>query len=102
MANKYLISSAFLAHSYIWLLLEIIEIIKKYKQKRLLDLGCGNGSLVKYLISNFNIDCLGIDPSKEEITFTKEGRLVIDVALGGLRVTILRAYVTDKLVENPV
>tara|TARA_B100000989_G_C19325300_1_gene378484 strand:- start:54 stop:665 length:612 start_codon:yes stop_codon:yes gene_type:complete len=73
MVDKYSFSSASLAHSYRWHLPEIIKIIRKHKPKRLLDLGCGNGSLVKHLISNFNIDCIGIDPSEDGITFAKDG-----------------------------
>jgi 2-polyprenyl-3-methyl-5-hydroxy-6-metoxy-1,4-benzoquinol methylase len=48
----------------------IFKILKPYKNLKILDLGCGNGSLVKLLIEN-GYDVYGVDASQTGIEIAK-------------------------------
>ena len=37
------------------------------KDKRVLDVGCGDGTLMKFLKDNKNVDCRGMEISKNKI-----------------------------------
>ena len=39
------------------------------KNKRVLDVGCGDGTLIKFLKENKNIDCRGMEISKNKWIF---------------------------------
>lgn len=49
----------------------IFEILKSYKDARILDLGCGNGSLVRSLLDQ-GFDVYGVDASKTGIEIAKK------------------------------
>jgi len=48
----------------------VLSLCKRHKAKRLLDLGCGNGTFCKDLI-NAGFQVVGIDPSESGMTITK-------------------------------
>lgn len=67
-----------LAHSYKWHLPFILNNLQKkiesYEKKlSLLEVGCGNGSLGKHIIKNYDVNYHGIDISYEGIEFAKKG-----------------------------
>jgi 2-polyprenyl-3-methyl-5-hydroxy-6-metoxy-1,4-benzoquinol methylase len=49
----------------------ILDILLSRKAKTVLDIGCGNGSLAKYL-SDFSINIVGFDPDENNIKISKK------------------------------
>lgn len=53
-----------------WIDQVVMQLIEKYKPKRILDLGCGNGVLTKK-IADAGYDIVGVDPSESGIAEAK-------------------------------
>ncbi|MCC7356770.1 MAG: methyltransferase domain-containing protein [Candidatus Doudnabacteria bacterium] len=47
-----------------------------FTNKNILDIGCGDGTLIKYLSSKYQAQCVGIDISKDVINQNKEKSLI--------------------------
>lgn len=59
-------------YEYLALLQIVSEIVVSYKFKRICDFGCGDGCLIKELISkNPDLQIIGVDISKRAISFAK-------------------------------
>ena len=56
----------------------VAEVIKQHQAKRVIDLGCGEGKLIKYLLKNKSIEqILGVDVSYRTLEIAKK-RLKLD------------------------
>lgn len=72
-ANKYYNYKYFEERDVLdWHLAETIRmLVEKNEFKLILDVGCGTGKLVKYLLDN-NFDAWGCDNSKEALKFARK------------------------------
>src|SRR5438270_13552835 len=61
-------------HIHQYLLKPLMEILSKKKDRRILDIGCGNGWLTNYLIEN-GFDAYGTDASESGIRIAKRKNL---------------------------
>ena len=59
-----------ITHAHGYILPKIVDLIKKLKPKKILDLGCGNGSTANYL-SELGYDVTGYDADQEGIEQAK-------------------------------
>ena len=55
--------------------LQIIPVLL-VKTKKVLDVGCGNGSLIEFLSKKKNVDCKGIEIELEKMNFCFKKRFV--------------------------
>lgn len=58
-------------HNFSYQLTDIVQLLHHAKNKRILDLGCGNGYLVNYLVSQ-GYDAYGTDASQKGITIARQ------------------------------
>ncbi len=59
------------AHTFNYLLYPVLSLIGNYKSRTILDLGCGNGYLVSYLVKE-GYDAYGTDASEKGIAIAKQ------------------------------
>jgi 2-polyprenyl-3-methyl-5-hydroxy-6-metoxy-1,4-benzoquinol methylase len=68
--KDYGFSSGAPAHTFSYLQADLLELLSKEQNKLILDLGCGNGYLVNYLLSQ-GFNAYGTDASEEGIAIAK-------------------------------
>ena len=81
--DLYDFTSTGLAHSYKWHLPMVENIIVKSNAARVFEVGCGNGSLGKHIMSKYELDYQGIDSSSKGIERAKENGKFYDKFLLG-------------------
>lgn len=69
--TEYSFSDENAACSHSYLTKSVIELLDKEKNKKILDVGCGNGYLVRLLVEN-GFDAFGIDASESGINIAKK------------------------------
>jgi len=65
-------TSSGLAHSYKWHLPMVENVILETNAASVFEVGCGNGSLGKHIMSKFELDYQGMDTSSKGIEYAKE------------------------------
>lgn len=71
MYKEYAYTSSELDHTSKYIHLKLIEVLNDYKNCKILDLGCGNGSLVNEL-NKLGFDAYGADASESGIAVAKK------------------------------
>lgn len=63
----------------------LAEIVKQYKPRTMIDLGCGEGYYTNYIYENYNCDIVGLDISKEAVRLASKANPDVKYVVGSVQ-----------------